>query len=110
MESCKSTEIEASDHFADAVKMVEIGNNAVRDVDDAGFGRIRSEGDQATKELVEVLVKDYWDNPIKDHIAFDKYMGILGVLMIKGKYPIERVQQILLQRLVLSKYTHCEVG
>lgn len=47
---------------------------------------------------------------VSDHIAFDKYMGILGVLMIKGKYPIERVQQILLQRLVLSKYTHCEVG
>ena len=45
-----------------------------------------------------------------DYFAFDKYMGILGVLMIKGKYPIERVQQILLQRLVLSKYTHCEVG
>ena len=34
MESCKSAEIEASDHFADAVKMVEIGSNAVRDVDD----------------------------------------------------------------------------
>jgi len=47
MESCKSAEIEVSDHFADAVKMVEIGSNAVRDVDDAGFGRIRSKGDQA---------------------------------------------------------------
>ena len=34
MESCKSAEIEVSDHFADAVKMVEIGSNAVRDVDD----------------------------------------------------------------------------
>ena len=45
MESCKSAEIELSDHFADAVKMVEIGSNAVRDVDDAGFGRIRSKGD-----------------------------------------------------------------
>ena len=32
MESCKSVEIEVSDHFADAVKMVEIGSNAVRDV------------------------------------------------------------------------------
>ena len=32
MESCKSAEIEVSDHFADAVKMVEIGSNAVRDV------------------------------------------------------------------------------
>ena len=47
MESCKSAEIEVSDHFADAVKMVGIGSNAVRDVDDAGFGRIRSKGDQA---------------------------------------------------------------
>ena len=47
MESCKSAEIEVSDHFADAVKMVEIGSKAVRDVDDAGFGRIRSKGDQA---------------------------------------------------------------
>ena len=27
MESCKSAEIEVSDHFADAVKMVEIGSN-----------------------------------------------------------------------------------
>lgn len=34
MESCKSVEIEVSDHFADAVKMVEIGSNAVRDVED----------------------------------------------------------------------------
>ena len=34
IESCKSAEIEASDHFADAVKMVEIGSKAVRDVDD----------------------------------------------------------------------------
>ena len=34
IESCKSAEIEVSDHFADAVKMVEIGSNAVRDVDD----------------------------------------------------------------------------
>ncbi|MDD7348314.1 MAG: hypothetical protein PUG66_00445 [Clostridiales bacterium] len=32
IESCKSAEIEVSDHFADAVKMVEIGSNAVRDV------------------------------------------------------------------------------
>ena len=34
IESCKSDEIEVSDHFADAVKMVEIGSKAVRDVDD----------------------------------------------------------------------------
>ena len=34
MESCKSAEIEVSDHLADVVKMVEIGSNAVRDVDD----------------------------------------------------------------------------
>lgn len=34
IESCKSAEIEVSDHFADAVKMVEIGSKAVRDVDD----------------------------------------------------------------------------
>ena len=40
MESCKSAEIEVSDHFADAVKMVEIGSKAVRDVDDAGFQKV----------------------------------------------------------------------
>ena len=34
IESCKSAEIEVSDHFAGAVKMVEIGSKAVRDVDD----------------------------------------------------------------------------
>ena len=33
-ESCKSAHIEVSDHFADDVKMVEIGSNAVRDVED----------------------------------------------------------------------------
>lgn len=61
MESCKGAEIEVSDHFADAVKMVEIGSNAVRDVDDAGFGRISSKGDQAlfggrsTQEMKEKL-------------------------------------------------------
>lgn len=83
IESCKSAEIEVLDHFADAVKMVEIGSKAVRDVDDilltryacyliaqniyergvddAGFGRIRSKGDQAlfggrsTQEMKEKL-------------------------------------------------------
>lgn len=34
IEFCKSAEIEVSDHFVDAVKMVEIGSKAVRDVDD----------------------------------------------------------------------------
>lgn len=47
-------------------------------------------------ELVEVLAKDYWENPVQDSFAFDKYMGILEVLMIKEEFPIERVQQILL--------------
>ena len=54
-----------------------------------------------TDELVEVLSKDYWENPVKDSFAFDKYMGILGVLMIKEEFPIERVQQILLRELLL---------
>lgn len=51
-------------------------------------------------ELVEVLTKDYWECPIKDSLAFDKYMGILEVLMIKKEFPIERVQQILLKELL----------
>ena len=54
-----------------------------------------------TDELVEVLTKDYWENPVKNSFAFDKYMGILEVLMIKEEYPIERVQQILLKELFL---------
>ena len=52
-------------------------------------------------ELVEVLTNDYWENPKKDSFAFDKYMGILEVLMIKEEFPIERVQQILLKELFL---------
>ena len=40
LESCKSAEIEVSDYFAGTGKMVEIGSNAMRDVDDAGFERI----------------------------------------------------------------------
>ena len=52
-------------------------------------------------ELVEVLTKDYWENTVKDSFAFDKYMGILEVLMIKEEFPIERVQQILLKELFL---------
>lgn len=52
-------------------------------------------------ELVEVLAKDYWENTVKDSFAFDKYMGILEVLMIKEEFSIERVQQILLQELFL---------
>lgn len=54
-----------------------------------------------TNELVEVLTKDYWENPKKDSFAFDKYMGILEVIMIKEEFPIERVQQILLRELLL---------
>lgn len=52
-------------------------------------------------ELVEVLTKDYWENPVKDSFAFDKYMGILEVLMIKEEVSIEGVQQILLRELLL---------
>jgi len=55
----------------------------------------------STDELVEVLTKDYWENPVKNSFAFDKYMGILEVLMIKEEFPIERVQQILLKELFL---------
>jgi len=56
MESCKSVEIEASDHFADAVKMVEIGSNAMRDVDDIMLTRyacylISQNGDPRKEEI-----------------------------------------------------------
>ena len=55
-ESCKSAEIEVSDHFADAVKMVEIGSNAVRDVDDIMLTRyacylIAQNGDPRKEEI-----------------------------------------------------------
>ena len=56
MESCKGAEIEVSDHFADAVKMVEIGSNAVRDVDDIILTRyacylIAQNGDPRKEEI-----------------------------------------------------------
>ena len=56
MESCISAEIEVSDHFADAVKMVEIGSNAVRDVDDIMLTRyacylIAQNGDPRKEEI-----------------------------------------------------------
>ena len=56
MESCKSAEIEVLDHFADAVKMVEIGSNAVRDVDDIMLTRyacylIAQNGDSRKEEI-----------------------------------------------------------
>lgn len=56
MESCKSAEIDVSDHFADAVKMVEIGSNAVRDVDDIMLTRyacylIAQNGDPRKEEI-----------------------------------------------------------
>lgn len=56
MESCKSAEVEVSDHFADAVKMVEIGSNAVRDVDDIMLTRyacylIAQNGDPRKEEI-----------------------------------------------------------
>ena len=56
IESCKSAEIEVSDHFADAVKMVEIGSNAVRDVDDIMLTRyacylIAQNGDPRKEEI-----------------------------------------------------------
>lgn len=56
MESCKSAEIDISDHFADAVKMVEIGSNAVRDVDDIMLTRyacylIAQNGDPRKEEI-----------------------------------------------------------
>lgn len=56
MESCKGAEIEVSGHFADAVKMVEIGSNAVRDVDDIMLTRyacylIAQNGDPRKEEI-----------------------------------------------------------
>ena len=56
MESCKSAEIEVSDHFADAVKMVGIGSNAVRDVEDIMLTRyacylIAQNGDPRKEEI-----------------------------------------------------------
>lgn len=54
-----------------------------------------------TEELVEVLTQDYWNNPVKDNFAFEKYMGILEVLMIKEEFPVARIQQILLKKLIL---------
>lgn len=56
MESCKGAEIEVSDHFADAVKMVEIGSNAVRYVDDIMLTRyacylIAQNGDPRKEEI-----------------------------------------------------------
>lgn len=56
MESCKSAEVEVSDHFADAVKMVEIGSNSVRDVDDIMLTRyacylIAQNGDPRKEEI-----------------------------------------------------------
>ena len=56
MESCKGAEIEVSDHFADAVKMVEIGSKAVRDVDDILLTRyacylIAQNGDPRKEEI-----------------------------------------------------------
>ena len=56
MESCKGAEIEVSDHFADAVKMVEIGSNALRDVDDIMLTRyacylIAQNGDPRKEEI-----------------------------------------------------------
>ena len=59
IDSCKASEIEPADHFRSVTKMVQIGSGAERavkrlsqniyerGVDDAGFGRIRSRGDQA---------------------------------------------------------------
>lgn len=54
-----------------------------------------------TDELVEVLTKEYWESPVKDSFAFDKYMGILGIIMIKEEFSIEKAQQILLTELLL---------
>lgn len=54
-----------------------------------------------TEELVGVLTKDYWDNPVKDSFAFDKYMAILTILMIKEGFPLARAQQVLLRKLYL---------
>lgn len=54
-----------------------------------------------TDELVEVLTKEYWESPVKDIFAFDKYMGILGVIIIKEEFSLERAQQILLTEFLL---------
>jgi DNA-damage-inducible protein D len=47
MESCKASGHHVSDHFRGITKMVELGSGSQRAVDDAGFGRIRSQGDKA---------------------------------------------------------------
>lgn len=45
--ACENSGVEVSDHFRQVGKMVQIGSEAMREVDDSGFGRIRSKGDTA---------------------------------------------------------------
>ncbi|MEK6857076.1 MAG: hypothetical protein AABX39_00635 [Nanoarchaeota archaeon] len=45
-ESCANARQKVSDHFADASNMVAIGSDTERGVDENGFARIRSKGDE----------------------------------------------------------------
>lgn len=45
IESCETTGYSVSDHFRGITKMVPLGSGTEHEIDDAGFGRIRSKGD-----------------------------------------------------------------
>lgn len=94
MESCKSAEVEVSDHFADAVKMVEIGSNAVRDVDDIMLTRyacylIVQNGDPRKEEIAFAqsyfAVQTRKQELIEERIAYIQRTEARGKLRESGK-------------------------
>ena len=64
--------------------MVEIGSNAMRDVDDAGFGRIRSKGDQALFGGRTSTIRRYKEVGAKSKITGKKIAQESGVLPKKS--------------------------
>lgn len=99
IESCKSAEIEVSDHFADAVKMVEIGSKAVRDVDDILLTRyacylIAQNGDPRKEEIAFAqsyfAVQTRKQELIEERIAYIQRTEARGKLRESEKTTISR--------------------
>ena len=50
------------------------------------------------EEILEAMVEDYWLIKDEGNRAFERYVGILGVFMMKEEYSSAKAQQIVLQQ------------
>lgn len=53
------------------------------------------------EEVLQFLTEDYWQSGEERNKAFERYISILGVFMLKEEYSPQMVQQVVLQEFII---------